>query len=177
MIKKTVLVSLFFLYTLPPAALAEGQAFVRLGPGSNVAAAVSVSSRRGGSTASVFIRVGNRWVPTPWGYYIAAPAYGTPLAQGDWQPSGTDPTGALYINGYRVLPSGWLRVQVEPQDAEVLVNGFAVQTEKASGATNSIGLPVGKHHVEVRKDKLQTYLTELTVQQAREVLLQVTLDK
>jgi hypothetical protein len=181
MIKKetmSILFSLVLLYSFPLAALAGGAASVRLGPGSNVAAGVSATSRHGGSRASVFIRIGNRWVPATRGYYVSGPIfYGPYPSTTESQFSSSDPSGALYVNGYRVLPSGWLRVQVEPRDAEVLVNGFLVQTEKVSGISRSLGFLVGTHNVEVRKDGFQTYRTELPIQQAREVLLQVTLDR
>ncbi len=181
MIKKetmSILFSLVLLYSFPLAALAGGAASVRLGPGSNVGVGVLASSRQGGSRASVFIRIGNRRIPATRGYYASGPIfYGPYPSTTESQFSSSDPSGALYVNGYRVLPSGWLRVQVEPRDAEVLVNGFPLQTEKISGISSSLGLLVGTHHVEVRKNEFQTYKTELLVQQAREVLLRVILEK
>jgi hypothetical protein len=172
-----LLASLLVDQTAPLAALAGGAAFVGIGSGSNVSTGVSVSSRRGGSTASISIRVGNRWVPTPWNTYLATPLYGTHYQTDEGQPSGTDSSGALYVNGYRVTPSGWLRVQVEPRDAEILVDGSPVPVEKISGMSNSLGLLVGRHHVQVRKDGYETYHTELPIPQANEVLLQILLKK
>src|SRR3990167_2279040 len=72
-----LLASLILHHTSPLAALAGGAVFVGDGSGSNVSTGVSVSSRHSRSTASIFIRVGNRWVPTPWHYYVAAPLSGT----------------------------------------------------------------------------------------------------
>lgn len=172
-----LLASLVVHHTSSLAALAGGAAFVGVGSDSNVSTGVSVSARRGRSTASISIRIGNRWVPTPWTYYVAAPRYGTHYRTDEAQASGTDSSGGLYLNGYRVTPSGWLRVQVEPKDAEILVDGSPVAAEKASGLSNSLGLLVGRHHVEVRKDGYETYQADLPIQQAREVLLQVTLKK
>ncbi len=126
----SILVSLVLLHAFPLAALVGGAAFVGVGPSSTVSAGVSASSRHGGSRASIFIRVGNRWVPAPGGYYVATPIYGTRSTGTEGQLSGTDANGTLHINGYRVQPSGWLRVQLEPGDAVVLVNGFTVATEK-----------------------------------------------
>lgn len=172
-----ILLALVLFHSVPLAVLAGGSAFVGLGPGSSMSAGVSASSRNGGSRAAIFIRSGNRWVPAPRGYYVATPSYGARSTSAEGQLSGTDSSGALYINGYRVIPSGWLRVQAEPKDAEVLVNGVPVTTDKLSGLSNSLGLLVGSHHVEVRKDGFQTYRAELPIQQAREVLLQVILEK
>ena len=174
--KKTLSILLWvvLLQRSPLAAFAGGAAFVGVGP-SGVSAGVSAFSRHGGSRATIFVRVGNRWIPASHGYYVA-PLYGThPNPEGQY--GGTDRTGALYVNGYRVQPSGWLRVQAEPKGAEVLVDGFPVMTDKLSGLSNSLGLLVGNHYVEVRKDGFQTYRTEMPIQQAREVLLQVILEK
>jgi hypothetical protein len=70
-----LLASLIIHSMSPLAALARGAAFVGDGSGSNVSAGVSVSSCHSRSTASISIRIGNRWVPTPWHYYVAAPLY------------------------------------------------------------------------------------------------------
>jgi len=172
-----VLVVVALLCARPLAALAGGSAYMGMGARSNVSTGVSVSSRRGGSTASIFIRVGNRWVQTPWNYYVAAPVYRGQSLPEEGQPNGTDANGVLHINGYRAAPSGWLRVQVEPRDAEVLVNGLAIKADTGSAMSNSVGLLVGRHHVEVRKVGYQTFQTELPIQQAKEVLLEVKLEK
>ena len=172
-----LLASLIIHHTTPLAALAGRAAFVGVGSGSNVSTGVSVFSRHSRSPASIFIRVGNRWVPTPWNRYLAVPRYGTHYRTNEEQGSGADSSGGPYLNGYRVTPSGWLRVQVEPRDAEILVDGSPIPIEKIAGLSNSLGLLVGRHHVEVRKDGFQTYLAELPIQRAREVLLQVILEK
>ena len=173
--KKTllILVSFVVLQSAPLAAFAGGAAFVGVGPG-GVSAGVSTFSRHSGSTATIFVRVGNRWVSAPHGYYVA-PLYST-YPNPERQYGSADRTGALYVNGYRVQPSGWLRVQVEPRDAEIVVDGFPVTTHKLSGLSNSLGLLIGTHHVEVRKDGFQTYQADLPIQQAREILLRVNLD-
>jgi len=175
--KKTLLIlaSFVVLQSSPLAAFAGGAAFVGIGPG-GVSTGVSVFSRHGGSRATIFIRSGNRWILAPHAYYVAPPLYST-HPNPERQYGSTDRTGALYVNGYRVQPSGWLRVQAEPKDAEVLVDGFPVTSDKLSGLSNSLGLLVGNHHVEVRKDGFQTYRTEMPIQQAREVLLHVILEK
>ncbi len=174
--KKTLLIlaSLVFLQSSPLAAFAGGATFIGVGPG-GVSAGVSAFSRHGGSRAAAFVRAGNRWVPASHGYYVA-PFYGT-YPNPEERYGGTSRAGALYVNGYRVQPSGWLRVQAEPRDTEVLVDGLLVTTDKLSGLSNSLGLLVGNHHVDVRKDGFQTYQGELLIQQAREVLLQVSLEK
>ena len=91
--------------------------------------------------------------------------------------SGTDPQGGLYIDGYRVMPSGWLRVQVEPTDAQVLIDGFPAVLSQPQGRSASIGLLVGPHSVEVYRSGFQTYRKEVDIKQAREVFLRVKLDE
>ena len=90
--------------------------------------------------------------------------------------SGTDSSGALYIDGYRVMPSGWLRVQVEPSDAIVLIDGFPAAVDPTRGISNRIGLPVGSHQVEVYQAGSQKFQSEVEVKQAREVFLRIKLD-
>jgi hypothetical protein len=91
--------------------------------------------------------------------------------------SGTDTSGALYIDGYRVLPSGWLRVQVEPSDATVLIDGFPVALDQTHGTSASNGLAVGSHQIEVYKAGLKKYQSEVEVKQAREIFLQIKLEE
>ena len=91
--------------------------------------------------------------------------------------SGTDSSGALYIDGYRVMPSGWLRVQVEPSDAIVLIDGFPAAVDPTHGTSKSIGLPVGSHQVEVYQAGSQKFQSEVEVKQAREVFLRIKLDE
>ena len=172
-----ILLSLVLLHSFPLAALAGGAPFVGLGPGSGVSAGVSVFSRHGGPRASIFIRLGNRRAPAPWGYYVPQPVFGSYPINPQGQFSGTDPSGGFYINGYRVLPSGWLKLQVEPNDAEVLVDGFTVPIDQKSGSSASLGLSVGMHQVEVRKPGFQSVRSSVEIKQAGESALQVTLNQ
>ncbi len=92
--KKTLLIlaSFVVLQSSPLTAFAGGAAFVGIGP-SGVSAGVSAFSRHGGSSATLFVRVGNRWVLAPHGYYVA-PVYSTyPSPEGQF--GETDRTGAL----------------------------------------------------------------------------------
>jgi len=116
----------------------------------------------------------------PWGDYFALPAgfaYSTtPQANPREGFSGSDASGALYVDGYRILPSGWLRVQVEPSDATVLIDGFPIVIDQTRGTSASKGLVVGSHQIEVYKAGLQKYQSEVEVKQAREVFLRIKLD-
>jgi hypothetical protein len=117
----------------------------------------------------------------PWGSYyppamsIAYPVSPQEIPQQSF--SGTDSQGVLYVDGYRVLPSGWLRVHVEPTDAEVLVDGFPISINSASGVSSSLGFPVGKHHVRVRRAGFQEFHSEVVIMQAREFPLEIRLSQ
>ena len=114
----------------------------------------------------------------PWGDYYAPPV-GTPYLPADKSSyerfSGTDASGALYVDGYRVMPSGGLRVQVEPAAAQVLIDGFPAAVDQTSGITGAIGIPVGNHLIEVLRTGFEPYRADVDVKQAREVFLEIKL--
>jgi hypothetical protein len=164
---------------LPCAAFAAGtKLFVGLGGGGGF---FIVGTRdRGGIVFSgfpAFVPVADPW----W----AGPPWSRPFWWSPFRPpqspepggSGVDPSGALYIEGYRVAPAGWLRVQVEPPDAKVFVDGFPLQVDPASGQSARLGLVVGRHWVEVTKEGFQPQRTEVEIQPAREVVLPVRLGR
>jgi len=73
------------------------------------------------------------------------------------------------------MPSGWLRIQVEPSAAQVLIDGFPAAVDQTSGSTGTIGVPVGSHLIEVLQPGFETYRAEVEVKQARDVVLQIKL--
>jgi PEGA domain len=167
--------------------LAGGRFFVGIGPGAFMSpgGVVFFASRR--TNDRFFVEFGNRGAPLlfhgrgPSGYHYP-PATSFPyttapgeVARGSF--SGTDASGGLYVDGYRVMPSGWLRVQVEPADAQVLIDGFPARMDQLLGNTANLGLTVGSHSVEVNRVGFQTYRSEVEIKQAREVLLQIRLDQ
>ena len=132
-----------------------------------------------------FLGFGTRGAPFlhgrgPWGYYPVPPV-GAPYFMSDEVSnerfSGTDASGALYIDGYRVMPSGWLRVQVKPTAAQVLIDGFPAAIDQTSGITGAIGVPIGSHVIEVLQTGFEPYRAEVEVKQAREVLLRIKLEQ
>jgi hypothetical protein len=92
-------------------------------------------------------------------------------------PSASIGKPGLNFRGYQVIPSGWLRIDVKPVDAEVLVNGFPVVIDQTSGSSTSAGFPVGVHSVEVRRPGFQTYRSRVEVKQATEIVLRITLSQ
>jgi hypothetical protein len=95
------------------------------------------------------------------------------------QPSftGKDANGTLYFGGYAVVPSGWIRFQVQPADAEVLLNGRPVTVNPHSGLSSRIGVLIGSYLVEARKPGFRTYMGEIEVRQASEVQIDIKLDQ
>ena len=168
-------------------AYAGGRFFVGIGadPSISMPSAVFFHNRQLG--ARFFFHFGHHLLEPfpratgPTGNYYPPPAgfpYSTaPQASPQSDVSGTDASGAVFIDGYRVLPSGWLRVQVEPSDATVLIDGFPVALDQTGGATTSKGLTVGSHQIELYKAGFQKYQTEVEVKQARETFLQIKLDE
>lgn len=135
------------------------------------------------SRSHFFFQFGHPWGRRPRGNFyppdylppIVSPYSATPQGTLQASYSGTDQSGALYVEGYRVLPSGWLRIHVMPSDSEVLIDGFSVLVDRDSGTSSSLGFPVGTHQLEVRKSGFKSYKADVEIQQAREVFLQIRL--
>lgn len=80
---------------------------------------------------------------------------------------------SLVVSPAMASRSPWLCLQVEPVDAEVFVDGFRLPLDPATGRSASIGLLIGKHWVEARKEGFEPVQTEVEIQQVRELLLRL----
>ena len=168
-------------------AYAAGRVFVGIGTGPFINPGVVAVFPHRQSRAQFFLHFGQHLLEPipraagPWGYNYPPPTGAPyPIAPQDIPQrglSGTDASGGLYVDGYRVMPSGWLRVRVEPADANVLIDGFPARVDQSLGTSASIGLAVGAHSVEVQRDGFQTYRSEVEIKQAREVFLRVKLEE
>ena len=165
---------------------AGGQFFVGIGGGQPFFPGAAFALRHRGSRVNFFLQFGHQpfiispFAPGPWGYNYPPAMSQYPVSPQEIPQqgfSGTDPSGVLYVGGYRVLPSGWLRVHIEPADAEVLIDGFPVSVDSASGVSSSLGFPVGKHQVDVRKAGFQEFHSEVEIIQARESRLEISLSQ
>ena len=169
----------------PVSVFAGGRVFVGIRGRHHFFPRVGVFSHHRRSRSHFFFQFGHTWGRHPReNFYppvylppVVAPYSATPQGTPQASYSGTDQSSALYVEGYRVLPSGWLRIHVEPTDAEVLVDGFPVSIDRASGTSSSLGFPVGPHQLEVRKSGFQAYQSEVEIKQAREVLLRIWLSE
>jgi len=169
----------------PVSVFAGGRVFVGISGRHHFFPRVGVFSHHRRSRSHFFFHLGHPWgrhargnfYPPVYPPQIVAPYTGATQEFPRAPFSGTDRSGALYVEGYRVLPSGWLRIHVEPTDAEVLVDGFPVSIDRASGTSSSLGFPVGPHQLEVRKSGFQAYQSEGEIKQAREVLLRIWLSE
>jgi len=180
------ILTLFVLWSaFTVSAFAGGRVFVGISGGHHFFPGVGLFFHHRRSRSHFFFDLGHPWGRHPWGNFyppgyqplVGATYPGAPQEIPQAAFSGTDQSGVLYVDGYRVLPSGWLRIRVEPNDAEVLVDGFPVLINRASGSSGNLGLPVGLHQVEVRKPGFRPYQSEVEVKQAREVLLQIRLNE
>jgi hypothetical protein len=91
--------------------------------------------------------------------------------------SGADERGNLYFKGYRVTPSGWISARVNPTDATLLVDGRPLTIDRNSGLSETIGILVGRHRVEARRDGFKPYVGDIEVRQAGQVQLDIKLIK
>jgi hypothetical protein len=168
-------------------AYADGRFFVGIGAGPFINRGTAPFFHHRQSGAQFFLHFGQHLLEPfpraagPWGSYYPPPtAAPYPIAPQEIPQrgfSGTDASGGLYVDGYRVMPSGWLRVQIEPSDATVLIDGFPVAFDQTRGTSASKGLAVGSHQIEVYKAGLQKYQMEVEVKQAREIFLRIKLDE
>jgi hypothetical protein len=93
------------------------------------------------------------------------------------QYTGKDTVGNVYFRGYPVIPSGWIRVRVEPSDAAVLINGHFVSVDASSGVSLRTGYQVGIHTVQVHRQGLTSYEGEVEVRPGNEIYLDIKLTK
>jgi PEGA domain len=166
---------------------AGGQVFVGIGGGRHFFPGTAFAFHNLGSRVPFFLQFRHQpfaifpWAPASSGYYYP-PAMSIPYPVAPQEVSqqgfsGTDLQGALYVDGYRVLPSGWLRIRVEPPGAEVLIDGFPIAIDSDFRTSASLGFPVGKHQVEARKPGFQEFQSEVEITQARESRLEIRLSQ
>jgi hypothetical protein len=89
--------------------------------------------------------------------------------------TGRDASGSLYFGGYPVVSAGSISVKVEPSDAEVLIDGYALKVDTNSGFSEKVGYPVGQHKLEARKSGFKPYAGEVEIKQASEIHLDIKL--
>jgi hypothetical protein len=171
--------SIVLAFGLVSSASAHDRFFLGIGGGSFLSPRPALFFHQRNSKAHFSFHIGRPWMLDRWGYSTPYPPAAMVPYQGPPQSglSGMEARGALHVDGYRVQPSGWLRISVEPSDAEVLVDGFPLMVDRATGTSGSIGFLVGPHRVEVRKFGLQPRQSEVEVKQASESFLQVKLNK
>ena len=74
-----------------------------------------------------------------------------------------------------VKPAGRLFIQIEPLDAQVTVDGYALKQKE--DLTYEVGLFTGVHHVEIRKEGFQTYKADVDIQPGMGTLITAVLEK
>jgi hypothetical protein len=86
-----------------------------------------------------------------------------------------DASGSLCFGGYPVVSAGSISVKVEPSDAEVLIDGYALKVDTNSGFSEKVGYRVGQHKLEARRSGLKPYAGEVEIKQASEIHLDIKL--
>jgi len=74
----------------------------------------------------------------------------------------------------QVIPAGRLHIRVQPEDADIAVDGF--QLSPANGLYE-IGLLVGPHKLEVKKTNYENYSAVVEVHRNESMLLTISLKK
>jgi len=123
--------------------------------------------------------------PAPWPYayppYPAAhpafpavpfsPLYGAPAP---YVPLGSPyPPPPVEVRGIELKPGGRLVVEVEPEDADVYVDGMRLATRTEHGF--EIGLLAGRHRVDVRRAGMQPWAQDVDLPAGGGLLVRVQL--
>lgn len=74
---------------------------------------------------------------------------------------------------FEVKPAGSLRLSVAPPDAEVRIDGYPIP----AGHDSTVGLLVGPHEVEVRRDDYLPQRRQITIEAAKALHLDVKLER
>jgi hypothetical protein len=74
-----------------------------------------------------------------------------------------------------VKPAGRLFIQIEPLDAQVMVDGYTLRQK--DDLTYEVGLFTGTHHVEAVKDGFKSYKVDVDIQPGMGTLITVVLEK
>jgi len=134
---------------------------------------------------------------SPWSYYYGPGAY-SPWIYGGWSwysygwydPFLYDPYGyggvpytwtsttRTYDDRDAGVPSGSLRLRVNPSSARVYVDGaLAGVADEFGGFSNHLNLPEGRHELEFRADGYETVTKDVTVKAGRTQTERVTLQE
>ncbi|OGZ38794.1 MAG: hypothetical protein A3A94_02020 [Candidatus Portnoybacteria bacterium RIFCSPLOWO2_01_FULL_43_11] len=69
-----------------------------------------------------------------------------------------------------IKEAGKLSIQVMPQDAEVLLNGYPISSRE-------LGLLIGKYQIEARKEGYKKHWKEIEIKTATTINLRITLER
>jgi hypothetical protein len=103
-----------------------------------------------------------QWTPYPYPQPYPPPYY--PPAPPD-----------SYGGSRQARPSGWIQVEVEPQDAKVFLDGNKMET--AENNRYEEGVFTGRHRIEVKKEGYMDHLEFVDVQAAVKQRLKIRLKK
>jgi hypothetical protein len=74
-----------------------------------------------------------------------------------------------------VKPAGKLFIQIEPLDAQVMVDGYTLKQK--DDLTYEVGLFTGTHHVQAQKEGFKPYKVDVEIQAGMGTLITVVLEK
>lgn len=115
-------------------------------------------------------------------YYYPRYIYPYPYSYGAWglgyfyyDPYVWAPVAPVYYNGYSYgygtgAATGELRLQVNPRDAEVYVDGYyAGQVDEFDGSSQALRLEEGEYHIEIVAAGYETIAFDVRVQPGRKI--------
>jgi len=115
-----------------------------------------------------------------WYYYYIYPSYPSIGKPSETSPdpsySGVDEKGYLYMNGYRINPAGRINIKVTPEDAQVFIDGYPLQSFSKEISLHSIGLLAGSHKIEVKKEGYKPYSSVVEIKQNQLLSLDIVLE-
>jgi len=74
-----------------------------------------------------------------------------------------------------VKPAGRLFIQIEPLDAQVMIDGYALRQK--DDLTYEAGLFTGTHHVEAKREGFKPYKADVDIQPGMGTLITIVLEK
>lgn len=111
--------------------------------------------------------------PPPYAYPYYSPTQPYPYPY--YLPYPPPNTGEPHFDVSKVIPAGRLFIKIQPEDADVMVDGF--QLKPLADNTYEIGLLVGPHKVEARKQNYGNYSGVVEVRRNEGLLVTISLQK
>lgn len=117
----------------------------------------------------------NNWQAAPYYYgYGYSSLYGYGYGYPNWIPYKPETQDASPYN-FEVKPAGRVVIQVDPEDAEVFVDGLRLQ--QLPDLSYQVTLLAGKQHIDIKKEGYESFSEDVTVQPGAGLVVSISLNK